>query len=134
VIHYAEGAGVPHSNERCVFVVVESFMGVLGRTPLYAARAQGLRVAFVTRDVSRYTPGRVAGEVFGGCVDDVIEADVRDSAAVVAALDRVYGVVSCVVSIPRSIIMCRLWRRLRVCWVCRVWILPRPVFAVTSCR
>ncbi|WP_413796880.1 ATP-grasp domain-containing protein [Streptomyces iranensis] len=73
-----------------MFVVVESFMGVLGRTPLYAARAQGLRVAFVTRDVSRYTPGRVAGEVFGGCVDDVIEADVRDSAAVVAALDRVY--------------------------------------------
>ncbi|WP_143645348.1 ATP-grasp domain-containing protein [Streptomyces antioxidans] len=74
-----------------MLVVIESFMGTLGRTPLEAARAQGLQVAFVTRDVSRYTPNAQAREAFAACVDEVIEADVHDSAAVVTAVDQAYG-------------------------------------------
>ncbi len=81
---------MPHNSKRHVFAVVESFMGALGRTPLQAARAQGLHIAFVTRDVSRYTPNRQAREAFESCVDDVIEADVHDSAAVITALDQAY--------------------------------------------
>ncbi|MEV6766731.1 ATP-grasp domain-containing protein [Streptomyces sp. NPDC051105] len=88
-IHH-ERSGVPNKGNRRVFAVIETFLGALGRTPLDAARAQGLHIAFVTRDMSRYAPDPPAREAFEACVDSVIEADPHDSASVVAALDRAY--------------------------------------------
>ncbi|MFF2012736.1 ATP-grasp domain-containing protein [Streptomyces sp. NPDC058195] len=82
---------MPHNSEKNVFAVVENFMGALGRTVLQAARAEGLHVAMVTRDVSRYTPDQRAREAFEACVDDVIEADPHEGAEVIAALDQRYA-------------------------------------------
>ncbi|MFH8409103.1 ATP-grasp domain-containing protein [Streptomyces sp. NPDC018019] len=73
-----------------VFVVVESGLGAFGLTPLQAARAQGFHTAFVTGSVSRYVPDSHAREAFAACVDEVVEADTHDSAAVLAALKSTY--------------------------------------------
>ncbi|MFD1831187.1 ATP-grasp domain-containing protein [Streptomyces desertarenae] len=78
-------------HPRSVFAVVESNLGPFGLAPLRAAREQGLRTAFVTGDVTRYTPDARAREALTACVDDLIEADTHDSAAVVAALNGAYG-------------------------------------------
>ncbi|MGW2251706.1 ATP-grasp domain-containing protein [Kitasatospora sp. NPDC001660] len=75
-----------HDTEGGVFAVVETWLGSVGRTPLEAARQLGLRTAFVTDGVGRYTTNAADRAAFAACVDEVIEADTRSGAAVADAL------------------------------------------------
>ncbi|MGW1022873.1 ATP-grasp domain-containing protein [Streptomyces sp. NPDC002577] len=80
------------------FAVVETWLSPVGRAPLCAARALGLRTVLLTRDAGTYMRTPADAAELRACVDEFVTVDTQDADAVTDALagrgERLRGVFS----------------------------------------